>query len=167
MSAGTLTGWDYCKVHGCQEEGEGIEYANPRLKHLCPRCNRPRATGNVKRDLIRERFLTLEASQFVRGISPAERKPVSDALSTYAERRAGGDAPWRDFRGRDFSIEALEEIADLRMYCLAEMLKWDMRADAGRDDEDADAELMHLRRLLAATVEAFSAVSAYRQVRDS
>lgn len=167
MGVATLQGWDYCKVHGHQREGEGVEYANPRLKHLCPRCNRPRSTGDVKRDLIRERFLTLEASQFVRGISPAERKPVSDALSSYAERRAGGDAPWRDFHHREFSIEALEEIADLRMYVLAEMMKWEQRADQGRDDEDADAELMHLRRLLAATVEAFSAITAYRQVRDS
>lgn len=158
-----LTGWDYCKVHG--HDRDGVQYANPRLKNLCPRCNRPMGNGSVTRDVAHERMLTLEASQFVRGISPASRGAVSEALSSFAESRAGA-GPWRDFDDRDFSIEAAEEIADLRMYVLAEMTKWEQRRDGGRDDEDADAELMHLRRALAAAVECYDAISSYRRVRD-
>lgn len=162
-----LTGWDQCKIHGHDRDAikRGLGYQNPRLKHLCPRCNRPLSSGAMQRDLAHERMLTLEASQFVRGISAASRGAVSEALSSYAESRAGA-GPWRDFDERDFSVEAAEEIADLRMYVLAEMTKWEQRRDAGRDDEDADAELMHLRRALAAAVECYDAVSSYRRVRD-
>jgi len=151
------TAFDRCKLEGHQGAN-----ANPRMKHLCSACGRPLGNASEARDLRRERFLTLEASQFVTGIGAADRQRVSDALSEFAEQRAG-DGPWRDFQARDFSIDAAEEIADLRMYLLAEIRKHELR---DRADEDADAELMHLRRCLAAAVEAYGAIMDYRRLRS-
>lgn len=154
----TLTGWDECKVKG--HDLDGVQFANPRLKDICPRCGRKVASTDEPRDLAHERLLTLEASQYSR-IGASERAAISEALSSYAEQRAG-DGPWRDFRGRSFDVDALEEIADLRMYLLAEFRKHELRNE---NHEDADAELMHLRRALSAAVEAFGAVMDYRRVR--
>lgn len=156
----TLTGWDECKIKG--HDLDGVQFANPRLKDICPRCGRKIISRDEPRDLTHERLLTLEASQYSR-IGSAERAAISEALSAYAEQRAG-DGPWRDFHSgrRSFDVEALEEVADLRMYVLAEFRKHELRNES---HEDADAELMHLRRALSAAVEAFGALMDYRRLR--
>lgn len=156
----TLTGWDECKIKG--HDVDGVQFANPRLKDICPRCGRKVQGLDEPRDLAHERLLTLEASQYSR-IGASERAAISEALSSFAEQRAGA-GPWRDFHSnrRDFDLEALEEVADLRMYLLAEFRKHELRDE---NHEDADAELMHLRRALSAAVEAFGALMDYRRVR--
>ena len=151
------TAFDDCKINGHQGPN-----SNPRMQHLCSACGRRLDVADEPRDLVRDRFITLEASQFVTGIGAADRQVVADALSEFAEQRAGLGA-WRDFQARDFSIDAAEEVADLRNYTLAEMRKHELR---DREDEDADAELMHLRRLLSSAVEAYSAVMDYRRLRS-
>lgn len=135
---------------------------DPRRAGQCVRCGRPfepDAEPVLERDLVRERDVVAQAARFAPYVSDPEA--VAEALSAFAERRAGRD-PVRLPKGRDLVVEALEEVADLRNYVAWEVRRLELEE---RTDEDADREHMLLRRALAAAVESYDALSAYRSSR--
>lgn len=145
---------------GVEREHEAS--VDPRRDGECVRCGRAFVAppdGTMPRDLEWERRLTREAGRFTQYVQ--EPDAVADALSAYTESRAGA-GPWREFTDRDWTVEAAEEVADLRAYLCAAMLELDLEH---RCDEDADRERMLLLRALAAAVEGYDALLLYRQAR--
>ena len=132
------------------------ESVNPRHRGLCSRCGRQIPRDDMIRNLAWEREQTRQCAQFAPYV--AQDDPTADRLSDYAETRAGS-APWINCSKRDWALEGLEETADLRMYTLAALQELEAE---GRDDEDVDRLVYFLRRSLAASVEAYDALSQYR-----
>ncbi len=144
-----------CKELGCEES------INPRYRGLCSRCGRQIVRDDMIRDLVWEREQTRQCAQFAPYVT--QDNVTADRLSAYAETRAGA-APWINASKREWVLEALEETADLRMYALAALQE--LLAE-GRDDEDVDKLVYFLRRSLAASVEAYDALSQYRFHRSA
>lgn len=145
---------------GIEREHEAS--VDPRRDGECVRCGKaftPKPDGAMVRDQDWERQITRDAGRFAQYVVDSDA--MADALSAYTESRTG-PGPWRDFAARDWTIEAAEEVADLRAYLCAAMLELDMEH---RCDEDADRERMLLMRALAAAVEAYDALMLFRQAR--
>lgn len=148
----TLTGWDQCKIEG----HIATDVANPRLQGLCGRCGRVRGDDIMQRDIDVERRWLREAADAAQYVS--DPAAMSESLNAFRESRVG-TGPWINVTGRDWIVEALEEVADQCNYVMAAMQQ--LQLDA-RNDEDSDKCEMLLRISLGAALTSFSALMQYR-----